>query len=186
MNPVRRALEFLITRVLRSRLGVAVALAVVILGIVATARLLAGPDADDPGLTTEAPPPVTTVDPSVGDDGVFGVEPPPSPTAPAGTPPPATVARKFATAWLAHQGVTAEQWHAGLRPYATEALLEKLAGVDPTEVPADRLTGEPVLVPQAEGLVEVSLPVDSGELRLELVAADGGRWLTDTVDWKRG
>lgn len=179
-------LEFLVTRALRSRLGVALALAVIILGIVATARFLAGPDAGGNGLTTGDPVPVTTVDPSVGDDGVLGTEPPPSPTAPPGQPGPEAVAKGFAAAWLAHDETTAEQWHAGLRPYATEALLEKLAGVDPTEVPADRLTGEPVLVPQAEGLVEVRLPVDSGELRLELVTRDGGRWLTDAVDWKRG
>lgn len=183
---MRRALEFLVTRALRSRLGVAVALAVLVLGIVAGARLLAGPDAGGTAVTTGDPVPVTTVDPSVGDDGVLGTEPPPSPAAPASGPPPEAVAKSFATAWLAHQGVTAEQWHAGLRPYSTEGLLAKLAGVDPTEVPADRLTGEPVLLPQTEGLIEVRLPVNSGELRLELVTGDGGRWLTDAVDWKRG
>lgn len=186
MSPVRRALEFLVTRALRSRLGVAIALAVLILGVVATARILAGPDTGGTSLTTGDPVPVTTVDPSVGDDGVLGSEPPPSPIAPANGPSPEVVAKGFATAWLAHQGVTADQWRAGLRPYATEALLRRLDGVDPTEVPADRLTGEPVLVPQTEGLVEVRLPVDSGELRLELVTHDGGRWLTDSVDWKRG
>lgn len=186
MTPVRRALEFLVTRALRSRLGVAVVLAVVILGIVAGARLLSGPGGGGTGLTTGTDAPITTVDPTAGDDGALDTGPPPTPTVGAGKPRPEAVAQAFATAWLAHQGVTAEQWHAKLRPHATEALLEKLAGVDPTQVPADRLTGEPVLVPQGEGLVEVTLPVDSGELRLELVVRDGGRWLTDTVDWKRG
>jgi len=183
---MRRALEFLATRALRSRLGVAVALAVLVFGVVAVARIAAGPNAGSTGLTTDDPVPVTTVDPSVGDDGILSDETPPSPTAPANGPAPEAVAKGFATAWLAHEGVTAEQWRAGLRPYATEALLRKLDGVDPTEVPADRLTGEPVVVPQSEGLVEVRLPVDSGELRLELVTDDGGRWLTDAVDWERG
>lgn len=173
------------TRALRSRLGVALALAVIILGIVAAARLSAGPGGDGRDLTTGDVPPVATVDTSAGDDGVLGTEPPPRPTPAASGPAPAAAAKAFATAWLRHDGVTAEQWHHALRPHATDALLEKLSGVDPAGVPADRLTGEPVVAPQTETLVEVTLPLDSGELRLELVI-DAGRWLADTVDWKRG
>jgi hypothetical protein len=69
-------------------------------------------------------------------------------------------------------------------PYSTGALAEKLTDVDPAGVPADRLTGEPAIIPQTESLVEVTIPVDTGRLRLQLVAPDG-RWLVDGVDWER-
>ena len=114
--------------------------------------------------------------------GTRGLSRPPR-TSP-GAPAPVAVARSFATAWLDHRDVTAEQWHAGLRPLATTELAEKLTGVDPVAVPADRITGDPVVVPRNDSLVEVVIPVDSGELRLGLVALEG-RWRIDTVDWQR-
>nr|MDT0662650.1 hypothetical protein [Micromonospora sp. DSM 115978] len=181
---MRRAIETLFTRLLRSRLGIALVLAVVILGIVGATRLVAGPLGSDTGVTGAPVEPIETVHPTTGDDGVLGTGPPPAPSTSPGAAPPETVARQFATAWLDHREVTAEQWYATLLPLATAELAERLAGVDPVGVPADRLTGEPVVIPQTARLVEVTLPVDSGRLRLELVAPDG-RWLVDTVDWER-
>lgn len=182
MSAVRRAIEFLFTRVLRSRVGVALLLGIVILGIVGAARLLA--DGSGGGQLTGAPvQPITTTDPAAGDDGLTDTSEPTPYTSP-GSPAPDAVARAFATAWLAHQGVTAEQWHGKLAPLATDELADKLSGVDPATVPANRLTGEAVTVVRNDSLVEVTLPVDSGELRLSLVATDG-RWRVDTVDWSR-
>lgn len=179
---MRRAIEFLFTRILRSRLGLALMLAVLVVGIVGAARLVAGPD-DGPGLLGGPSGPISTVDPTAGDDGLTVTEEPSPQTSP-GAPAPETVARSFATAWLDHRDVTAEQWHAALRPLATADLTEKLTGVDPAGVPADRITGEPVVVPRNDSLVEVVIPVDSGELRLGLLAPEG-RWQVDTVDWQR-
>lgn len=181
---MRRAIEFLITRVLRSRLGIAIALAVVVLGIVGAARLLAGPSDAGSGPLSASTRPITTVDPTTGDDGAIATEPPPSPTTSPGAAAPEAVARAFAAAWLAHRGISAERWQAALRPLSTDALTGKLSGVDPAAVPAERLTGEPILIPRAEGFVEVTLPVDSGKLRLELIAR-AGQWLVDAVDWER-
>jgi hypothetical protein len=182
---VRRAIEFLFTRLLRSRVGIALALAVVVLGIIGAARLVTGPFGSDTGATGAPVEPIATVHPSAGDDGVLGTGPPPVPSTSPGAAEPETVARQFAAAWLDHRDTTAERWHAALRPLATAELTENLAGVDPSAVPADRLTGDPVVIPQTARLVEVTLPVDSGRLRLELVAPEG-RWLVDTVDWERG
>lgn len=181
---MRRAIEFLTTRLLRSRLGIAVLLAAVIFGIIGAARLVAGPSDGGLGLPREPSRPITTVDPSAGDDGVLNDESVPSPSTRPGSPKPEEVGRAFADAWLIHRDVSPEQWHAALLPYSTPTLAEKLTGVDPVAVPADRLTGEPTVVPQTESLVEVTIPVDTGRLRLRLVAPDG-RWLVDGVDWER-
>jgi len=178
---MRRAIEFLFTRILRSRLGLALGLAIVIIGIVGAARLVAGPGGTS-GLLGGPAAPISTVDPSEGDDGLTASEEPTPYTSP-GAPAPATVARSFATAWLDHRDVTAQGWYETLTPLATAELAEQLSGVDPVAVPADRITGELAVVPRNDSLVEVVVPVDSGELRLGLVA-QAGRWQVDTVDWQ--
>jgi hypothetical protein len=181
---VRRAIETFAKGFLRSRYGLALLLALLVLGIVAGAKVLSGTADTPPGLTVGTDEPVATVNPTTGDDGVDSPEQTPSPIVKPGTPDPAAVARAFATAWLNHRGVTAQKWHDALVPHATANLADKLAGVEPETVPADRLTGEPTTVPQADTLVEVAFPVDSGTLRLRLVAPDG-KWFVDGVDWER-
>lgn len=179
---MRRAVEFLVTRVLRSRIGIALGLAVVILGIVGAARTFSGPAA--PVVRPQPVAPIETGDPEAGDDGVSSAESTPTPSTRPGAAPPATVAKSFATVWLVHRGIASDQWHAALVPYSTRALAEKLTGVDPAGVPAEEMTGEPVVEPKTTTLVEVTVPMDAGRLRLQLVAPDG-RWLVDTVDWER-
>lgn len=180
---MRSAIEFLVTRVLRSRIGVALGLAVVILGIVGAARFLSGPN-DDLTVQTQPTAPIETIDPEAGDDGVTEADSTPTPSTRPGAAAPSAVAKSFAVAWLKHQGVSAEQWHATLVPHATKALAEKLSGVDPAGVPANEMTGDPTVEPRSSSLVEVTVPMDAGRLRLQLVAPDG-RWLVDGVDWER-
>ncbi|WP_422737287.1 hypothetical protein ACN263_28350 [Micromonospora sp. WMMD729] len=184
MTAMRRALEFLFSRALRSRLGVAAVIAVLILGVIGAARLAAGGTAPADGLSNRPNRPITTVDPTAGDDGVVATEAPPSPVTPRGARTPEQVADRFASAWLGGPGMTAEQWQAGLRPMSTPALTEKLAGAEPGGVPAEKLTGPPTVRSRTETFVEVLLPLDTGRLRLELVMADKS-WLVDVVDWER-
>jgi hypothetical protein len=180
---VRRAVEFLITRVLRSRIGIALGLAVVILGIVGAARVFSG--TTDPVVRPQPAAPIETLAPEAGDDdGLSSAESTPTPSTRPGAAAPAAVAKAFATAWLVHRGISSEQWHAALVPHSTNALAEKLTGVDPAGVPADEMTGEPVVEPKTTTLVEVTVPMNAGRLRLQLVAPDG-RWLVDAVDWER-
>jgi hypothetical protein len=182
---MRRAIETLVISVLRSRLGIALVLAVLILGVVGAARLVSGASGDDAGLSGTPVQPIATVDPTVGDDGILSTEPPPTPRTSPGGAAPEQVAGTFATAWLTHRGVPAKQWYDALRPLSTSGLAQRLDGVDPAGVPADRITGELVVVSRSEEFVEVTVPVDAGTLRLELVAPQG-RWLVDAVDWERG
>jgi hypothetical protein len=185
VSPVRRAIEFLVTRLLRSRLGIALALAVVIAGLVGAARLVSGPGGSDPGLAAAPVSPITTVDPHVGDDGAIATQPPGTPSLSPGAARPEAVARSFTTAYLAHRDTAAEQWLAALRPFSTDGLTAKLTGVDPASVPIDRRTGDPTMIVRSAELVEVTVPVDAGRLLLQLVLVDG-RWLVDVLDWERG
>lgn len=181
---MRRALELFTNRVLRSRYGLALVLAGIVLFILAGARLLGG-DAND--ATRLGSPddgrPTATVDPTAGDDGMASPPSPQQPVTSPGTAKPQAVAEAFAAAWLHHQ-VSEQAWYAALLPHSTPDLATKLSDVDPAGVPADRITGEPTLVPRGATFVEVSFPVDTGVLRLRLIAP-GGRWLVDGVDWER-
>ncbi|MEU1966957.1 hypothetical protein ABZ541_10630 [Micromonospora sediminicola] len=185
MRPVRRALEFLVTRVLRSRLGIALVIAVLVFGVIGAARLVSGPVDSGLGLTTRPTQPISTVDPGAGEDGVLSS--PPATVAPRTRPGEATpeqVAGRFTTAWLTGPGTTGDAWQAKLRPLSTPALVEKMTGADPETVPARRTAGPPTLRPRTESFVEALVPLDNGTLRLELVAEDGP-WLVDAVDWER-
>jgi hypothetical protein len=180
---VRRAVELLVNRIFRSRYGLAALLVVVVVSILGSAKLVAGPGREPPPVGAPARP-LVTVDPTTGDDGLTSPEPPPEPATGPRTAKPLAVARAFASAWLRHQDVSAEEWHAGLLPHSTEDLTERLAGVDPAGVPADRITGELAIIPRGADFVDVTVPVDSGRLLLRLIAPEG-RWLVDGVDWER-
>ncbi|MEV0215624.1 hypothetical protein [Micromonospora sp. NPDC050695] len=184
MTAMRRALEFLFTRALRSRLGVALVIAVLISGVIGAARLVAGPGDSGDGLSSRPNRPITTVDPTAGDDGMLSTEAPPSPVTRSGARTPEQTAEQFAAAWLGRPGMTAEEWQAGMRPLSTPTLTEKLSGAEPETVPAEKVMGSPTMRERTETFVEMLLPLDAGQLRLELVASDGG-WLVDVVDWER-
>ena len=178
-----RAMQTLATGLFRSRWIVAVALAVMVVAIVALARLLAGPAPDRVLDAGDVPAPSISVDPH-GDDSVTSTDPPPAPKVSPGTARPEAVAYAFASAWADHNDVSAKEWRNRLLPHVTEDLADRIGDTDPESIPADRVTGEPALTPLGDKLVEVKVATDAGELNLHLVAPDG-RWLVDTVGWKR-
>ncbi|MET8909337.1 hypothetical protein [Micromonospora sp. NPDC004551] len=185
MRPVRRALEFLVTRILRSRLGVALVIAVLVFGVIGAARLVSGPVDTTTGLSTRPSQPISTVDPHAGDDGVLSSPPAAvSPKTRPGEDTPEQTASRFTAAWLTGPGSSGEAWQSRLRPLSTPALIEKMGGADPETVPARRVTEAVTLRARTESFVEALVPLDNGRLRLELVAPDG-RWLVDAVDWER-
>lgn len=174
-----RTLEHALNRVFRSRWGVALVLAVLVLAVVGIGRLFHGAAAEPP-LTSGSPAAVISADPS-DDDTVISAEPPPSPATFPGAAEPEAVAYAFASAWVDHN-VSAQKWHDGIRPNATPRLADELNNVDPASVPADRLIGRPSLVPAGENLVNAVVTTDSGKLTLKLVAPDE-HWLVDGIDW---
>lgn len=178
-----------ILRRLRGRVGVAVVLALVVLAAVGLGRVLGARSAgSDAGLSTIATgetrtPAIDTSDP---DDGVEGLPTaaPASPSLSPGAAGPLVVARAFLDAWLRRE-LPAQQWHTGVSRHATDELSQKLSGVDPAGVPAQRLTSGPDLVPRGSGSAAVTVRVDSGRVELRLVVA-GGQWRVDGVSWSRG
>lgn len=173
-----------VLRLLGTRYGIALVLALLVLGVVGITRAVAGPyRATTLGPAVE-PSTSSSVDPTAGNDSVLTPDSPASPVTSPGAAEPATVATEFVQAWLNHTGVTAEQWRAGFARYATSALRNKLKDTDPAGVPAQRITGQAVVQDQAARFMEVSLPVDSGTVLLRLISTDG-RWLVDGVDWER-
>lgn len=91
-------------------------------------------------------------------------------------------ARVWAAAWVHHpEGTTAQQWLAGLRPYTTDEFLGVLAGVDPANVPASRVTGPATATRVAPKSVEVQVPTDTLRLTILVVDTDAG-WKVSRYD----
>lgn len=178
-----RMLQRGLTGIFRSRWGVALIIAVLVLAVVGFGRLFSDGSAPRTPLGAASPAPEISVNPD-DEDSVISPEPPPSPTTSPGTAPPEQVAYAFAAAWADHESVSAEEWHDRLVPNATKNLADELDGTDPADVPAGRVEGRPELVPLGEGLVDAVVTVDTGKLTLRLVAPEG-RWLVDGIDWAR-
>ena len=170
---MRRALSLL-----GARGAVAVALVVVVLALVGIGRLVGGSapaGVVGSGDRTATP----TVDPSDIDDGEVGT----TPTPPGNDTAVLSAAGAFTTAWL-RRDLSATAWHTGIARLATDQLAESLQGVDPKGVPARRITGSAALALRTEGFAQVTVPVDTGVVRLNLVETDG-HWLVAAVDWER-
>lgn len=174
-----------IVGLLRSRVGVALILSVIVLSVVGIAKLFGDNSPTytaSPGNLVETPGAYSGA--SFGpDDGVVSALPTISPSVARGAAPPAQVAKAFSESWL-ERTRTAKAWLAALRPHSTQQLLDQLEGVDPSAVPATRITGEVSLVTLSESAVQAIVPLDSGQLRLRLVGPDG-HWFVDGVDWDR-
>jgi len=95
-----------------------------------------------------------------------------------------SVAARWAAAWTNHpDGITNEQWVGGLRALTTPEYLGVLAGVDPANVPASRVTGEPQAVKVAARSVTVEVPTDTLTLVVLVVQTEDG-WRVAGYDRK--
>ena len=177
-----RFLERGLTGLFRSRWGVALVLAIIVLAVVGIGRIFADPGENDhTPIGAGSPQPALSADPK-DEDSVISPVPPPSPKTSPGTALPEAVAYAFAGAWVDHKGVSAKTWRDRLVPNATKELSDELADTDPADVPADRVNGRPSLVPVGDGLIDAVVQTDSGKLTLRLVAPEG-RWLVSGIDW---
>lgn len=87
------------------------------------------------------------------------------------------VASKWGAAWVKHQGVSKEQWLAGLAPFTTEEYLRaKMSTVDIANVGADTVTGPVTAKASYTGSLTATLPTNGPTLSLTLIrTADGWR-----------
>ncbi|WP_433082791.1 hypothetical protein ACQP1P_02770 [Dactylosporangium sp. CA-052675] len=175
-----------VLRLLGTRYGVALVLVVIVLVIVTLGRTVldderGGSANDAVGPTVEPVP--KSADPfiSLGDDGV-DESVAPAPSLSKGAADAATVATRFAKAWLRKPGVTGDQWRAGLKPDASTDLMASLADTDPADVPTSTITGTAQL--QANGATTVArVPAEGGTIVLGLQVS-GGRWQVTSLDWE--
>jgi hypothetical protein len=178
-----RFLEHGLNGIFRSRWGVALVIAVLVLAVVGLGRLFSdGSDTSSPVVNAGSPAPVLSADPN-DDDSEISAEPAPEPTANPGMAEPEAVAYAFASAWVDHKNVSAKHWHDGIVPNSTKNLSDELNDVDPADVPASQVVGRPSLVPVGDGLVSAVVTTDAGKLTLRLVAPDR-HWLVDGIDWE--
>src|SRR6266511_4337156 len=126
------------------------------------------PGAAAGGQTTRTPPPSSAMTTRL--------------TAPIQTPTPAPpaqqaldVASLWAKAWVNHpQGITNEQWRDGMRPYTTEEQLAVMSTVDPANVPATAVTGDPVAKSSYTTSVEATIATNGGTLSITVISTPQG------------
>jgi hypothetical protein len=172
---------------LRSRTGVALLLAAIVLSAVGIARIF-GDGSSSTSTTPSALTEQTTSGPSVSftpgrDDGVISAVPTVTPSVAQGALAPTRVAVAFTANWLKRTR-PAEEWLNALRPHSTQQLIDQLDDVDPQTVPASRISGAATMVTLSETAVQITVPLDSGRLMLRMVGP-AGHWFVDGVDWER-
>jgi hypothetical protein len=91
------------------------------------------------------------------------------------------VAKQWAAAWVNHPaGVTNAQWLEGMRPFTTEEYLTAvLSTVDPANVPATKVTGEPVVGTSYTASVQLVIPTDGPKVSITVVSTNEGWRVAD-------
>jgi hypothetical protein len=86
------------------------------------------------------------------------------------------VARIWTKAWVTHpEGITNEQWLAGLAPYTTEEYVAAvMSKVDPANIAATEVTGPPAAVTNHGSSVVVTVPTNAGALTLTIILTPRG------------
>jgi hypothetical protein len=153
---------------------------VLVVGVIAVVVAVALPNAPQRGGSAATPPSQATLTPS--QSSASSSTATTRLTAPLETPtsaPPAPealqVAKAWATAWVNHPaGITSQQWVKGLAPYTTDEYLPVMNSVDPANVPASRVTGEPTAKVSYTSSAQVLVPTDGGELEISVIRTPAG------------
>jgi hypothetical protein len=162
-----------------ARTGISLALIILIGATVLVARLV------DDGRNTNPYPRSPGVGPSVVDTQGNDSADDEQPTAYPDDAAILDVAAAFAAAW-ARIDLTPDEWLDGLRPHATDALIQRLANVDPSEVPANTSLGTPTLVARSDSHADVRVTIAPHDaLALGLVKGEDG-WRVATLDRETG
>lgn len=102
--------------------------------------------------------------------------PPETPKSAAPKPAALNTAESWAKAWVHHPGgMTNEQWLDGLRPFTVEEYLNtEMATVEPANIGATKVTGEPEAVESYTSSVKVKLATDDGDLLITVIQTPDG------------
>lgn len=104
------------------------------------------------------------------------------PTSAAPNPAALNVAKLWAQAWVNHPaGMTNAQWLDGLRPYTTDEFLPQMSSVDPANIPATRVTGDPAATQSFTTSLQVLVPTDGPKLSITVSQTPAG-WRVSEYD----
>ncbi|MGH3935317.1 MAG: hypothetical protein ACRDS1_10140 [Pseudonocardiaceae bacterium] len=85
------------------------------------------------------------------------------------------VAKSWVRAFLTvPDGISSARWLEQLRPYTTDELLPELRSIDPANVPAAQISGEPRTVSSNPSSAEVDVPTTGVVVRLLVVSTPAG------------
>ncbi|MCU1686122.1 MAG: hypothetical protein JWQ81_6861 [Amycolatopsis sp.] len=103
-----------------------------------------------------------------------------TPTSAAPSTDGLTVAKEWATAWVNHPGgITSQQWLDGLRPFTTDEFLPRMSTVDPRNIEASKVTGNPVVVTSYTSSLKVTIPTDGPKLSITVSQTPNGWRVSD-------
>ncbi|MEV6908761.1 hypothetical protein [Amycolatopsis sp. NPDC051071] len=90
------------------------------------------------------------------------------------------VAKEWVTAWANHpDGTTTEQWLKRLEPSTDVEYMAKLATVDPANITATKVVGEPQVVTSVQGSMEVDVQTDGPKVKVTVVKTNAGWRVTN-------
>lgn len=102
-------------------------------------------------------------------------EPPMTRTSAPPEPAALGVVRKWAQAWVTHpDGISNKKWLRGLAPFTTKEYLPVMESVEPDNIPATKVTGEPKVVESYTASVTAEVPTDGPKLSITVVQTDAG------------
>ncbi|WP_326568544.1 hypothetical protein VSH64_43445 [Amycolatopsis rhabdoformis] len=103
-----------------------------------------------------------------------------TPTSAPPNPEAINVAKQWATAWVNHPaGITNADWLNGMRTLTTDEFLPQMTTVDPANIPATRVTGDPTVKTSFSSSVEVLVPTDGPKLSITVVDTGAGWRVSD-------
>lgn len=106
----------------------------------------------------------------------------PKPASAAPNPEALSVAEQWTKAWVRHpQGITNDQWLAGMKPLTTPEYLPQMRSIDPANIPASKVTGKAEAAESYQSSVEANVPTDGGKLRITVIKTPQG-WRVSGYD----
>jgi hypothetical protein len=109
--------------------------------------------------------------------------PPSTTTVANGTTRAVVVAGEFMARWVNHPaGMTSKEWVAQLTPFVVPEAVVVLESVEPANIPATQVTGQPTVTAESPSIVEVDVSTDGGVLHLVVLAQPDGTWRVRSYD----
>ncbi|MER6877948.1 hypothetical protein ABT279_48150, partial [Amycolatopsis sp. NPDC000673] len=103
-----------------------------------------------------------------------------TPTSAPPSPEAVNVARQWANAWVRHPaGISNADWLNGMRGLTTDEYLPVMSTVDPANIPATKVTGDPTVTQSYSSSVKVVVPTDGPKLSITVVQTSAGWRVSD-------